>query len=86
LRPLSLGGTIVTISHTRRAGMVLLAGAALLLMDPVTAATEQASSTETFNPVPLLFIAGGVMLAAALTWFVRAVPAAVARTVPRRRP
>lgn len=52
----------------------------------VTAATAPASSTAAFNPVPLLFIIGGVMLAAALAWFVRPVRAALARIVPRRRP
>jgi hypothetical protein len=46
---------------------------------------DTASSTAAFNPAPI-FIIGGVMLAAALAWFVRPLRAAVTRVAPRRRP
>ena len=53
--------------------------------EPATVSTDQAFSAEVFNPAPL-FIIGGVMLAAALTWFVRPIRAAVSRIVTRSRP
>jgi hypothetical protein len=52
--------------------------------EPVTVSAETASSTESFNPAPLIFIIGGTLLAAALVWFVRPVRAAVARVVTRK--
>jgi hypothetical protein len=42
-----------------------------------------ASSAGAFNPAPL-FVIGGVLLAAALVWFVRPVRGAVARVLPRK--
>lgn len=47
-------------------------------------AAEPSAEAEPFNPVPLIFIVGGTLLAAALVWFVRPIRAAVARGVGRK--
>ena len=51
--------------------------------EPATVAADMASSAGAFNPAPL-FVIGGVLLAAALVWFVRPVRGAVARVLPRK--
>lgn len=48
----------------------------------VTASSEDAHGAEGFSTGPWLFIAGGVMLTAALVWFVGPLRAAVVRVLP----
>jgi len=51
---------------------------------PVTVATERASSTEPFNPAPLIAGIGAVLVAAGLVWFIPGARTAVTSVFNRK--